>query len=169
MIRALALSLTAALTLTACSPSGTQYGGAPGTVAKIYRISSVQSSKIQYRMLDSVNSLRQAAGLPSVQLNSKLNAAAQTHAIDMSVQNRPWHFGSDGSSPIDRVARTGYAGQMLGENISETYKTELETLSAWMDQPDTRRVILAPNARNLGFSWKQESGGRIWWTLLMGS
>ena len=38
---------------------------------------------------------------------------------------------------------------MLGENISETYETELETLSAWMASPDTRAVILDPAAREL--------------------
>ncbi|MEO0569986.1 MAG: CAP domain-containing protein, partial [Pseudomonadota bacterium] len=59
-------------------------------------------------MLDSVNSLREAAGHGPVELNSQLNAAAATHSRDMSLQNRPWHFGSDGSSPIDRVKRVGY-------------------------------------------------------------
>ena len=58
---------------------------------------------------------------------------------------------------------------MLGENISETYETELETLAAWMDQPDTRSVILDPNAVNLGFGYYQDSNGKIWWTLLTGS
>ncbi len=58
----------------------------------------------------------------------------------MVVQNRPWHFGSDGSSPIDRVQRTGYAGKLVDENISETYETELQTLAAWMNEPDTRAV-----------------------------
>ena len=85
----------------------------------------------------------------------------------MSVQNRPWHFGSDGSSPIDRVQRSGYAGQLVGETISETYETELETLAAWMDQPDTRRVILDPQARSMGFSWYQENNGKLWWTLIL--
>ena len=54
----------------------------------------------------------------------------------------PWHFGSDGSSPILRVQRTGYPGKMLGENISETYENEVETLTAWMSVPDTRAVVL---------------------------
>ena len=120
-------------------------------------------------MLDSVNALRQAAGAPPVELNAPLTAAAATHARDMSVQNRPWHFGSDGSSPIDRVKRAGYAGQLLGETISETYETELETLAAWMDAPDTRRVILEPAARNMGFAWYQEANGKIWWTMVMGN
>ena len=120
-------------------------------------------------MLDSVNALRQAAGVPAVQLNAQLNAAAATHARDMSVQNRPWHFGSDGSSPLDRVQRVGYPGGMLGENISETYETETETLGAWMEQPDTRNVILDQRAVNLGFAWFQEKNGKIWWAMILGS
>jgi uncharacterized protein YkwD len=87
----------------------------------------------------------------------------------MAVQNRPWHFGSDGSSPVVRVQRTGYPGRMLGENISETYEDELTTLTAWMGTPDTRSVILDPAARNVGFSWFQEPTGKIWWTLVTGS
>lgn len=162
------ISMAAALTLAACGTEGT-YSRADGTVAKIYRIGAGQQSKIQYNMLDSVNALRQAAGQRPVVLNAQLNAASATHSRDMSAQNRPWHFGSDGSSPIDRVARTGYPGLMLGEAISETYETELETLSAWMDEPGTRNVILEPRAQNMGFAWVQESGGKIWWTLLLGS
>lgn len=134
----------------------------------VYRIKPNQSAKVQFRMLDSVNSLRQAAGHGPVQLNAKLNAAAATHSRDMSVQNRPWHFGSDGSSPIDRVRLVGYPGQLVGETISETYETELETLAAWMDDPSTRSVILAPDARDMGFSWLQEKNGKIWWTMVMG-
>ena len=87
----------------------------------------------------------------------------------MSLQNRPWHFGSDGSSPLDRVARAGYTGQLIGENISETFETELQTLSAWMEMPDTRGVILDQRAQNMGFSWFQEPGGKIWWTLILGT
>ena len=120
-------------------------------------------------MLDSVNALRQAASAPQVQLNAQLNAAAATHSRDMSVQNRLWHFGSDGSSPLDRVARTGYPGSMLGEAISETYENELQTLTAWMEDRGTRAVILDPKATNMGFSWYQEPNGKIWWTLVMGN
>ena len=87
----------------------------------------------------------------------------------MQVQNRPWHFGSDGSAPLDRVRRPGYPGTMLGENISETFENEVETLAAWLGQEDTRAVIMDPGAKNLGFAWFQEPSGKIWWTLLTGS
>lgn len=134
-----------------------------------YTIRASDAGAVQYRVLDSINALRQASGLQPVELDSQLNAAAKTHSKDMSLQNRAWHFGSDGSSPIDRVQRVGYSGRLIGENISETYETETETLSAWMEDTDTRRIIMAPDARRLGFNWEQARGGKLWWTLIMGT
>jgi len=170
-VRFLLLMFAGLLVLAACD-SGYETQGtgtsASGLSTSVYRIRGGDMSKIQYRMLDSVNALRQAAGAAPVQLNAKLNAASATHSRDMSVQNRPWHFGSDGSSPIDRVRRAGYEGTMLGENISETYETELETLAAWMEEPGTRAVLLDKTATDMGFAWYQEANGKIWWTLLMG-
>ncbi len=160
-MRAIALLLVAAFGLAACGA-----GGVSG--AKQYKISSGNTSRVQFRVLDSVNALRQASGAGPVELNAQLNAAAATHARDMSAQNRPWHFGSDGSSPLDRVARVGYTGQLTGESISESYESEVETLSAWMEQDDTRAVILDPKAQDMGFAWYQEQGGKIWWTMVMG-
>ena len=166
MTRFFGLILVVVLGLAGCADPGPRLGPDGRPLPQAYRIGN--ASKVQFRMLDSVNALRRAAGVGEVQLNSELNAAAATHSRDMAVQNRPWHFGSDGSSPLDRVARVGYRGVMLGENISETYETELETLAAWMEKSDTRDVILAPGASNMGFSWHQESNGKIWWTLIMG-
>ncbi|GAB4284136.1 MAG: CAP domain-containing protein [Roseovarius sp.] len=175
------LLLPALLTLAGCA------GGMPGTgtaasdaqagssgkagprmVPKIYRIHPSETATIQFRMLDAVNALRAAARVGPLQLNARLNAAAATHSRDMSRQNRPWHFGSDGSSPLDRVRRVGYAGALVGETISETYETELETLAAWMEEEDTRRVLLDPEANEMGFAWQQEASGKIWWTLVLG-
>ncbi len=172
MARILILLLSAVLTLGACAappPPQPTLGADGKPLPRVYRIRTGDSSEIQFRMLDSVNALREAAGRPMVQLDAKLNAAAATHSRDMSVQNRPWHFGSDGSSPIDRVRRVGFEGELVGENISETYETELETLAAWMDEPSTRNVILSPDARRMGFSWLQEDNGKIWWTMVMGN
>ena len=155
--------------LAACATPAPRLGPDGQPLPQVYRISDRMESEIQFRMLDSVNALRRASGAGALDLNAELNAAAATHSRDMSLQNRPWHFGSDGSSPLDRVQRVGYQGQFLGENISESYETELETLSAWMADPTTRDVILDSAARNLGFSWFQEPSGKIWWTLITGA
>lgn len=153
--------------LAACGGTTATVGPDGLPVAQVYRISAQDTDNIQFRVLDGLNALRQSAGAQSVQLNAQLNAAAATHSRDMSVQNRPWHFGSDGSSPIDRLRRVGYGGALTGETISETYETELETLGAWMREPDTRAVLLDSEATEMGISWFQEGNGKIWWTLVM--
>lgn len=169
MMRIMGLLVSALMVLSACEAPPPQIGSDGRPLPRVYTIRAGDESQIQFRMLDSINALRQAAGAPPVQLDSMLNAAAATHSRDMSIQNRPWHFGSDGSSPIDRIRRVGYPGDLVGENISETYETELDTLAAWMEDPSTRRVILSPQARRMGFSWLQEPNGKLWWTLVMGT
>lgn len=167
----LSIALSAFIALvSACAPAPVTPLGPDGLpLPQLYRISEADAADVQFRMLDGVNSLRQAAGVPTLTMDARLNAAAATHSRDMSVQNRPWHFGSDGSSPLDRANRVGYTGQIRGENISETYETETETLAAWMQLQNTRSVILDGAATKMGFSWHQESNGKIWYTLVLGT
>ena len=162
--------LAIGLLLMAACTQGTGSNSGPGErpLRPIYVIKPSDAARIQYSILDGINSLRRAGGLQTLIFNAKLNAAAATHARDMAVQNRAWHFGSDGSSPLDRMERVGYEGTLLGENISETFESELETLAAWMETPATRTIILAPDAQEMGFSWYQEPSGKIWWTLVTG-
>lgn len=168
MRRIHALWLILPIALAACTPPPPTLGPDGQPLPRVYDISSSDTGRIQFAILDSVNVLRQAGGRSALALNPQLNAAAATHARDMAVQNRPWHFGSDGSSPPERTARSGYPGQFRAELISETYETELETLAAWMEDPATREMILDPEARDLGFSWYQEPNGKLWWTMVLG-
>lgn len=161
MLRLFFTMLACVSLLAACGGS-TKDTGAP-------RISDADSAEIQFRHLDAVNNLRAARGLPSLQLSPELSAAGKTHAFDISRQNRPWHFGSDGSSPIDRVIRAGYPGQFLGENLSETYEDDIQSLSAWMGDALSRQTILDPEARYLGLGWHQEQSGKIWWVQVTGA
>jgi uncharacterized protein YkwD len=164
---------TALLALGACGfagPAPRPMVGEDGLpLPTVTRITAEMEAEIGYRMVESVNTLRQAAGARPVALDPLLNAAAATHSRDMAVQNRAWHFGSDGSSPLDRLVRVGFRGALVGEVISETYETELQTLGAWMGQPDTRAVILNPAATRLGLAWFQEASGKIWWTMVLGA
>lgn len=172
-MRPTALALFALALAAACAPTppattGPRIGPDGAPLPTVYRIRATDEDEIKFRVLDGVNALRRAAGAGDVVFDARLNAAAATHSRDMSIQNRPWHFGSDGSSPLDRVAGTGYPGPFVGENISETYETETETLAAWMADPDTRAVILDSRARAMGFDWYQERNGKIWWTMVLG-
>lgn len=164
--------LAAMATLAACATtpvSATRVGPDGRPLPVVYRISAADVPRIQTRMRDSVNTLRAARGLAPVELNAQLTSAAATQARDMASQGRPWHFGADGSSPIERVRRVGYTGAFLGELVAETYETELETLTGWMQERETRAVLLDPNMREIGFAWHQETSGKIWWAMTTGA
>jgi uncharacterized protein YkwD len=160
--------VAALMLAAACQPVARAQIGADGLpLPTLYRISNRDAQEIPFRTLESLNSLRAAAGRGPVGLDAQLIAAAATHSRDMAVQNRPWHFGSDGSSPLDRLRRVGYPGTLVGEAISETFENELQTLAAWMADPTTREVLLDPRATRIGVAWFQEDAGKIWWTLVL--
>ena len=164
MLRSNALLALVLLGLAACGTPEPRFGpdGKP-TAAGLPNIFR-QHRKIQFRMLDSINTLRSARGAHCWPLSSELNAAAATHSRDMSVQNRPWHFGSDGSSPLDRVRASVTPAICSVRTFRRPTKPNWKRVSAWMAQPDTRGVMLDPRARDMGFAWFQEpmarSGGR---------
>lgn len=166
------LAVAAALAgLAACAPRepAVQLGpdGQPLPVA--YVINEREAAEIPNRVLGQINMLRANSGLTPLMLNPSLAAASLAHSRDMAAQNRAWHFGSDGSSPIDRVQRQGYYGQLIGEDISETYENDISTLNNWMQNRDTRDIVMDPTARQMGIAWYQEPSRKIWWTILIGS
>jgi uncharacterized protein YkwD len=150
--------------LSACAPTGPSV-----TSDGVYRIRADDIADVQYRMLDSVNALRAGAGVAPVALDARLTAAAETHAQDMSRQQRAWPFGSNGSSPYDRVARSGYQGALVAEMYAQTFETELDTLAAWVDDGAWGDEILNPEATDMGFAWQQDSTGLLWWVIVLGN
>lgn len=161
------LALFSALALAACQPIGAPQLGPDGKPLPVaYTITPREAQDIAPRVVGQVNALRANIGAGPLVISPQLNAAAVAHARDMSAQNRAWHFGSDGSSPLDRIQRQGYMGHLVGENISETYENDQSTLNAWMQERDTRDIMMDSSANQLGIGWYQEPGGKIWWVLL---
>ena len=163
--RLLAAMLGAGLAAGCAVPES---GGTTQGPIGITRYGPNDEARVQFAMLDSVNALRAATGARPLVLSPELNAAAKTHSIDMARQNRPWHFGSDGSSPLARVQRAGYRGGIAGEAISETYENDVQTLQAWMLEPGTKSVILDRAASHMGIAYFQQPDGKLWWTLVTG-
>ena len=154
MLKISTLVLVSVLALTACNRQpAVQLGpdGQPLPVA--YKITPKEEAQIGPRVGGQMNMLRANSGAGPLTENPMLVAAAKAHARDMSAQNRAWHFGSDGSSPLDRIRRQGYMGQLVGENISETYENDVTTLNAWMQVRDTRDVIMDGKATEFGMGW----------------
>lgn len=100
--------------------------------------------------LDLVNSYRQAAGAPPVTLDSRLNAAAQSHSGDMARTGIFSHTGSDGSNAGQRITRQGYRWSSWGENIAGGYATWQAAIRGWMGSPGHRRNLLNPAYRHMG-------------------
>ena len=124
---------------------------------------------VQLRHLDSLNALRLSRSAQPLVYSQALNSAALTHARDMSLQQRAWHFGSDRSNPQSRAVRAGYQGLILGENIAEAFEGEFDTLQNWLNDPVTAAMILNRQARTFGFGWFREESGKIWWVQMFGT
>ncbi len=164
MTRLISVFAALALLLTACGPPEATSVDGP----RVYKIRKIDEGRIENGTIESINVSRAAAGMGPLTKNAQLTRAAEAHAGDMARQNRPWHWGSDGSSPEQRAYRAGFAGKWLGETLSETYEDEKITLNAWLNDPGSREVIMDASATQVGFGWFQERGGKIWWVLETG-
>jgi uncharacterized protein YkwD len=142
--------------------------GCASTTASVSQMSPAEVDSVRLRVLDAVNAVRIEQGLSPLRYSAELNAAAETHARDMSVQDRAWHFGSDKTSPRERAFRAGYLGEISGENIAEGTDTDLVVLKSWLDFADTRKIMLDPAARGMGLGWYKDATGKTWWVQLVG-
>ena len=95
---------------------------------------------------------RSRRGLGKLQVSSKLSAAAQAHANDMSRRGFFSHTSSDGRTIGQRVAATGYGHCWVSENISWNRSTEAEAFARWMASPGHRRNMLARDPTEYGLA-----------------
>jgi len=171
MFRPFAFMTICAFALAACeapAPAQVPMGADGRPLPVVVRINPSDAPRVRERVVDGLNTMRAQNGVGPLRPNAQLASAAATHAQDMSFQSRPWHWGSDGSSPMQRAERAGYRGTFVGELISETFETEVETVNAWMTEPETRQVILDRRATEVGVGWHQDDNGKLWWTVVLG-
>jgi uncharacterized protein YkwD len=71
--------------------------------------------------INALNAYRAENGLPAYVVNELLKMAATAHADDMACNNLFTHNGSDGSTPITRVAASGYTASSVTENVYGSY------------------------------------------------
>lgn len=70
--------------------------------------------------------------LPPVAWNPNLADAAQSHSDDMASNQYQSHTGSDGSSPDDRVRRSGFSAASTGENAYAYAKSVDNAMQAFL-------------------------------------
>jgi uncharacterized protein YkwD len=105
-----------------------------------------------------LNEERAARGLKPLEASRKLRGAARGHSSDM-VRDRYFdHASKDGSSPTDRIRRTGYLAHTggrwrTGENIgwgAAELASPSRMVRAWMRSTQHRRNILDRRFRQIG-------------------
>ena len=104
-----------------------------------------------------IDRLRARRGLRKLDVDGRLAKAARRHANDMVDRHYFSHYSPAGSDVADRARRTGYAKRTcawrLGEVLAwgvEGRSTAAATISAWLDSPDHRRILVSNRYSDLG-------------------
>ena len=72
-------------------------------------------------VIEAINAYRQQNGLPEYKVSDQLTEAAQAHAKDMACNQLFYHNGSNKSTPVTRVAFSGYKAKIVTENVYGSY------------------------------------------------
>jgi uncharacterized protein YkwD len=121
--------------------------------------------------LAAVNEYRAEKGLGALKLDARLTAAAKAHSRDLANGDRISHYGSDGSSPWDRVARAGYEASLAAENVGTGQATLAEVIKGWKGSPAHDKNLLLADAQDMGIALVQnpKSEFRTFWTMVVGT
>ena len=102
----------------------------------------------------------------TVSWDGQLETAAITHADDINKNNYFSHTALDGSSPGDRIRRTGYSWSAYGENIAKGFTIEQAVMDAWIQSEEHCVNIMNSRFKDFGAAkvgsyWVQEFGARF--------
>jgi len=116
-----------------------------------------------------INAIRHRQGLKGVKVDPALMNAAQIHAHDLARLDDVSHYGTDGSSPVDRVFKAGYSGVMTGENVSAGQRDLDEVLDGWLKSSSHRKTLLMKEAQHVGvaLAYDPKTTYRTFWTLVI--
>jgi uncharacterized protein YkwD len=111
-----------------------------------------------YAVIDAVNALRIAQGLPPYTVSSTLIAVAQAHAEYMASIGDVTHTSADGSRPYQRALAAGYplAGQIPPGFYSENIiglggdMSPQEAVQAWTGDAPHMNTMTSPNLQEIG-------------------
>lgn len=114
------------------------------------------------------NQERQKQGLPYLNLNSKLQDAAEKKLQDMFKNQYFEHVSPSGESVSDVVRRAGYEYIVVGENLAlGIFAGDEKVVAAWMASPGHRKNILDARYQEIGVAVGQGMyQGRKQWLIV---
>ena len=118
-----------------------------------------------------LNEYRASKGLKPLRLDPRLVQAAKMLSRDLAKTDRISHYGSDGSSPWDRVKRAGYDAAIAAENVGTGQASLAEVLKGWEESPGHNRNLLLPGAKDMGIALVADpkTEFKTFWTLVVAS
>lgn len=118
-----------------------------------------------------INDYRAEKGLKPLHLDAKLTQAAKAHSRDLAKADRISHYGTDGSTPWDRVQRTGYRPRLAAENVGTGQSSIQEVIKGWRESEGHNKNLLLPDAKHMGIALvvDPKTEFRTFWTLVVGA
>ena len=145
-------------------------------VAKPLSMPGIKDTKqVSNQVLDLVNGARskpRRCGSQSylavgpLRLSAMLTQAALVQAQDMSAHEHFEHEGTDGSTPAQRVTRTGYQWLNVGENIAAGATSADEVVNGWLNSPGHCKNIMTAAFTEMGLAYVADPKSRpgIYWS-----
>ena len=114
---------------------------------------------------------RPYAPAPPLALEKKLSQVALAYAHDMATWGYMNHTGRDGSSPAQRITRSGYHWSEVGENLASGVMTADEVVAGWLGSPEHCANLMDPLYRQVGVGYAvnphDERG--VYWAMEFGT
>src|SRR3990167_6733136 len=118
---------------------------------------SYAASMQEQTLVADTNAERTRLRLAPLNLNQRLDQAADEKAKDMTARNYWSHDTPDGNPPWVFVANQKYSYQKLGENLAAGFDNEHSTVNGWMASRTHKENLLDPNFTEVGFGTAQST------------
>ena len=137
---------------------------APPTSTPAPDYGSVSSSGLtaaEQQAVTLMNADRNANGLPSLKVNTKLVALAERYAQDMINRGYFSHYDPEGRSPFDRMQQAGIMYRTAGENLAINSSVAAAE-KAFMNSSGHRANILNSTYTEVGIGVKYAANGQVY-------
>ena len=103
-------------------------------------------------LVEAMNQVRAAAGLPPLRLNERLCAAADDRMHDMFSKHYFEHISPDGIDPFTWAEKRGYDYRAIGENLAVGYRRASDVVDGWMHSEGHRQNVMGRNYEEIGIA-----------------
>lgn len=111
------------------------------------------------------------AAVAPLTLNARLTRAALLYAQDMASYGYMSHTGHDGSTPQERIARSGYRWREVGENLASGIMTPEDVVAGWLASSEHCANLMDPLFREMGvgFAVARHRDAGVYWAMEFGT